>query len=123
MEESILISTKKILGLSAEYTVFDPEVLTHINAAFFILHQLGVGPDDGFVVEDDTATWSQFELLDGSENSINLIKTYVYLKVRMLFDPPQTSFLIEAQENQITQYEWRLNVAREYVLPEEETIL
>ena len=122
MEESILISTKQILGLAADYTVFDLDVLTHINAAFFILNQLGVGPEEGFFVEDDTANWSDFALLVGSEPSISLIRTYIFLKVRMLFDPPQTSFLIEAMNNQIKEYEWRLNVAREYVLPEEESV-
>jgi hypothetical protein len=122
VEESILISTKKILGLAEDYTVFDLDVLTHINAAFFILHQLGVGPDEGFLVEGPDETWSEFALIDGSQNSINLIKTYVYLKVRFLFDIPQTSFLVTAMENQIKEYEWRLNVAREYVLPEEERV-
>jgi len=117
MEDSILISTKKILGLAADYTVFDLDVLTHINAAFSILHQLGVGPDEGFFVEDDTETWTDFQLLAGSEPSIGLVRTYVYLKVRMLFDPPATSFLQESMSNQIKEYEWRLNVGREYVLP------
>jgi len=117
MEDSILISTKKILGLAADYTVFDLDVLTHINAAFSILHQLGVGPDEGFFVEDDADLWSDFTLLAGSEPSLSLVRTYVYLKVRMLFDPPATSFLQESMSNQIKEYEWRLNVGREYVLP------
>lgn len=119
MEDSILKSTKTILGLDPDYTPFDLEVITAINSAFSILHQLGVGPDDGFMIEDDTATWDEFILLAGSEpSSKNLIKTYIQLKTRMLFDPPTTSFHIKAMEDQINQYEWRLNVAREYVLPE-----
>lgn len=120
MEESILTSTKQILGLAADYTVFDQDVLTHINAAFFVLNQLGVGPVEGFMVDDATAVWDDFVLLVGSEPSKSLIKTYVFLKVRMLFDPPTTSFLIEAMNNQIKEYEWRLNVAREYALHPEE---
>lgn len=118
MDESILNSTKKVLGLDATYTPFDQEVLTHINAAFSILHQLGVGPEDGFFIEDEVPEWSDFILLVNTEHTLGLIKTYVNLKVRMLFDPPTTSFLINAMTEQINQYEWRLNVAREYALPE-----
>lgn len=120
MEQSILKSTKKVLGLDPDsYTAFDLDVITHINAAFVILHDLGVGPDEGFMIEDETATWGEFLLLAGTEHSLNLIKTYVFLKVRMLFDPPTTSFLIDAMDKQIKEYEWRLNVIREYELPEE----
>jgi hypothetical protein len=113
MEPSILISTKKILGISADYDAFDLDILTHINATFSILNQLGVGPVEGFFVEDDTAVWDDFV---DPENQHNLVKTYVYLRVRMLFDPPATSFLIEAANRQISEYEWRLNVFREYDL-------
>jgi len=122
MEPSILTSTKKILGIAKDYTVFDLDILTHINATFSILNQLGVGPIDGFFVEDDTAEWEDFE---APSNQLNLIKTYVYLRVRMLFDPPATSFLIEAANRQISEYEWRLNVFREvekFPLVEEEPI-
>ena len=119
MEESILKSTKLILGIDPSYSAFDLEIITAINSAFSILHQLGVGPDTGFMIEDDQATWDEFILLTGSEpSSKNLIRTYIQLKTRMLFDPPTTSFHIKAMEDQINQYEWRLNVAREYVLPE-----
>lgn len=120
MENSILISTKKVLGLDAAYTVFDQDVIMHINAAFSILNQLGVGPVEGFMIEDDAAVWDDFMLLEGSEPSKSLVKTYVQLKSRMLFDPPTTSFLLEAMTNQIKEYEWRLNVFREYSLPPEE---
>lgn len=114
MENSILISTKKVLGVDADYTVFDLDILMHINAAFSILQQLGVGPAEGFFIEDDTAEWTDFVLYPGSEISISLVKTYVQLKARMLFDPPTTSFLIEAMDKQIKEYEWRLNVFREF---------
>ena len=114
MEESILISTKKILGLDAAYTPFDLDVTTHINAAFSLLNQLGVGPVDGFFIEDETQKWTDFLV---PLNQIDLVKTYVYLKVRVLFDPPGTSYLLEAANNQIKEYEWRLNVFREEELP------
>jgi hypothetical protein len=122
MENSILISTKKVLGVDAEYTVFDLDIIMHINAAFSILQQLGVGPEEGFFIEDDSALWTDLVLDPGSEPSLNLIKTYVQLKARMLFDPPTTSFLIEAMNKQITEYEWRLNVFREYARREEEEV-
>ena len=122
MENSILISTKKVLGLEPTYTVFDQDVIMHINAAFSILNQLGVGPVEGFMIEDDAAVWDDFILIEGSEPSKSLVKTYVQLKARMLFDPPTTSFLLEAMTNQIKEYEWRLNVFREYALPPEEEI-
>lgn len=110
MEESILISTKKVLGISEDYTVFDLDIITHINAAFSILNQLGVGQDEGFFIDDESATWDQFLV---PLNQLNLVKTYVILKVRMLFDPPATGFVTTAMENQIKEYEWRLNVFRE----------
>lgn len=114
MEESILISTKKILGLEADYTPFDLDVMTHINSAFSLLNQLGVGPTEGFFIEDDSALWSDFIV---PENQLHLVKTYIFLKVRILFDPPGTSFLIDAMNNQIKEFEWRLNIFREVELP------
>lgn len=117
MEESILKSTKQILGLAADYTVFDLDVITHINAAFSIINQLGVGPEDPFFITDDTSLWTEF---DAPPDQLNLIKTYVYLKVRLLFDPPGTSFLIQAANDQLKEYEWRLNILREYALPPEQ---
>lgn len=115
MADSILDSTKKILGLDAGYTPFDLDVVTHINAAFSILDQLGVGPVGGFYIEDNGPTWDDFVC---PPNQLNLVRTYVFLKVRMLFDPPATSFLIEASNNQIREYEWRLNSFREVVVME-----
>jgi len=116
VEDSILKSTKKILGLADDYTAFDLDVITHINAAFSILNQLGVGPLEGFYIMDDTITWSEFNV---PSNQLSLVKTYVFLKVRLLFDPPGTSFLISAMTDQIKEYEWRLNVFREVELPPE----
>jgi hypothetical protein len=110
MENSILKSTKKVLGLADGYTAFDLDVLTHINAAFSVLNDLGVGPVGGYFVEDDAAEWSSLGL---PQNQLSMVRTYIYLKTRMLFDPPTTSFLIDATNKQIEQLEWRLNVNRE----------
>lgn len=121
MEQSILNSTKKILGIDADYTVFDLDIITHINTAFSILTQLGVGPEEGFMIEDDTALWTQFDPIDDNLN-FNAVKSYVFLKVRQLFDPPTTSYLITATNEQIAELEWRLNTYREgseYVPPPE----
>lgn len=110
METSILDSIKKILGLAPDYTVFDVDIILHINSVFTTLTQLGIGPGEGFMIEDNTATWDQF-IADDLE--LNSVKTYVFLRVRMLFDPPQTSYLISATNDQIRELEWRLNVHRE----------
>jgi hypothetical protein len=120
MTSSILNSTKKILGLDYTYTAFDTDIITHINAAFSVLNQLGIGPEVGFTIEDETSDWVDFVV---PVNQLNLIKTYVYLKVRAVFDPPQTSYLIEAMERQIKECEWRLSVFREYALPPVEPVL
>ena len=112
MEQSILLGTKKILGIDADYTVFDHDIITHINTAFSTLTQLGVGPAAGFMIEDAASTWADFidTALDPQYNSV---KSYVFLRVRQLFDPPSTSYLISAVERQIQELEWRLNVHRE----------
>ena len=110
MEQSILNSTKKILGIAEDYTVFDLDIITHINSAFSTLTQLGVGPAEGFMIEDATPVWTDFIADDLQYNSV---KSYVFLKVRQLFDPPTTSYLIAATEKQIEELEWRLNVHRE----------
>lgn len=110
MEESILISTKKILGLAEDYTVFDLDVITHINSAFSTLTQLGVGPAEGFMIEDKDAEWEDFI---GDRLQYNQVKSYIYLKTRQLFDPPQTSYHIAAVEKQLQEMAWRLNVDRE----------
>jgi hypothetical protein len=112
METSILISTKKILGIAEDYTVFDLDIITHINTAFSTLTQLGVGPAEGFMIEDSAALWTDFDPVDDQVN-FNSVKSYIYLKVKMLFDPPTTSYLIAASEKQIEELEWRLNVHRE----------
>lgn len=110
MEESILLSTKKILGLDATYTAFDLDVITHINSVFSTLTQLGLGPPNGFMIEDEGSEWAEFI---GSDFNLSAVKTYVYLRVRLLFDPPTTSYHITALNEQIQELEWRLNSYRE----------
>lgn len=109
--ESILTSIKKMLGLTAEYTHFDPELIMHINSAFTDLHQLGVGPSEGFVIEDDLSVWTDFI---PNITKLQSVKSYIYLKVKLLFDNSTlTSAVIASMERQIKEYEWRLNVAAE----------
>lgn len=110
MTNSILNSTKKVLGLDPDYDVFDIDILMHINSVFSTLNQLGLGPEDGFEVEDDKAEWSSF-LLD--RKTLNAVKSYMYLRVRLLFDPPATSYASEALDKQAKELEWRLNVQAE----------
>lgn len=106
--DSILNSTKKLLGLGEDYTPFDTDVTIHINSALMSLQQLGLGPANGFWITDETQTWSQF--IPANSPNISSVKTYVYLKVRLVFDPPSTSFVIEALEHQLAEIEWRLQV-------------
>jgi hypothetical protein len=113
MEQSILTSTKKILGIAEDYTVFDLDIITHINTAFSTLTQLGVGPADGFMIEDASALWTDFDPIDDNVN-YNSVRSYVFLKTKQLFDPPTTSYLIDATQKQIEELEWRLNVQREH---------
>lgn len=112
MPDSILDTTKKVLGIAADYTAFDPDILFHINTVFSTLCQLGIGPEDGFSIEDKDAVWADFI---GEDKRLNSVKTYTYLRVRMLFDPPTTSFLQDAMKQQIQELEWRLNVHREVI--------
>lgn len=109
VSNSILSSTKKNLGLAPEYTPFDHDVIMHINTAFSLLNQLGVGPAEGFMIEDDTATWDEFI----TDARLNSVKSYIYLRVRLMFDPPTTSFVLSAIQEQIKELEWRINVYRE----------
>jgi len=110
VEESILTSTKKILGIAEDYTEFDLDIITHINASFGVLNQLGLGEEAGFFIDDAGPVWTDYI---GQSPVLSLIRTYVFLKVRFLFDPPATSFLITAVEEQIKQHEWRISVFRE----------
>lgn len=113
MEESILDSTKKILGLAAEYKAFDTDIITHINSTFSILQQLGIGPDEGFSIDSNEANWIDYL---GEVKGLNMVKSYMFLKVGLLFDPPATSFAIQAKKEQIDEFEWRISEHREWML-------
>ncbi|MFL6416854.1 MAG: hypothetical protein ACJ74Y_14415 [Bryobacteraceae bacterium] len=108
--ESILDSTKKALGIAPDYDVFDVDILMHINTVFTVLSQLGIGPEDGFLVEDAEAVWEDFL---GIDKQLNSVRTYVFLRVKILFDPPGNSFVMNALNEQIRELEWRLSVQRE----------
>ena len=106
--DSILTSIKKLLGITEEYENFDQDIIMHINSAFMILNQLGVGPKSGFSISDKSSTWDEF--IPESSN-LEAVKTYVHLKVKLMFDPPLSSTVIEAIKSQINELEWRLNVS------------
>ena len=107
--ESILTSIKKLLGIAEEYEHFDNDIIMHINSVFMILTQLGVGPSKGFVITDSSASWDDF-LPEGGEK-LQAVKTYMYMKVRLMFDPPTSSAVMESMNRMINEFEWRLNVA------------
>lgn len=108
MEESILTSIKKMLGIVENYTHFDSDIIMHINSVFMILNQLGVGPLEGFIIEDDSAIWEDYV---SDTTQLQAVKSYIYLKVRLLFDPPASSSVMESMNRMISELEWRLNVA------------
>ena len=109
--ESILTSIKKLLLIPEDYSEFDMDVIMHINSVFMDLHQLGVGPSTVFQIEDDTAAWTDFV---SDMNKVAAVKSYMYLRVRLLFDPTSLgSATLAAYERQIKEYEWRLNVVAE----------
>ena len=107
MTESILTSIKKLLGIPEDHEHFDADIIIHINSVFMVLTQLGIGPDDGFKIKDKSTTWSDY-LPDGA--NIESVKSYMYLKVRLLFDPPSSSSIIESINRLISELEFRLNV-------------
>jgi hypothetical protein len=107
--ESILTSVKKLLGIAKEYTHFDADLIMHINSVFLILNQLGVGTAEPFFIEDDSAYWEDFVEF----GSIDLVKSYMGLKVKLLFDPPISSAAMDSANRMISEFEWRLTVAAE----------
>jgi len=115
--DSILTSIKKLLGIGKEYVQFDDDIIMHINSVFMTLTQLGVGSSEGFIIEDDTALWSDF-IEDATK--LQAVKSYVYLKVKLLFDPPLSAAVIESTNKLINEYEWRLNMAAETSLSMED---
>lgn len=120
--ESILTSIKKLLGIAEEYEHFDADLIMHINSVFSILTQLGVGPSEGFMIEDSTATWNDFIPWDKDKKHALLlqsVKSYMYLKVKLLFDPPTSSAVMESMNRMLSEFEWRLNIAADSISKEE----
>lgn len=111
MTNSILDSTKKILGMDSSYTAFDLDIITHINTVFTTLHDLGVGPVEGFMISDKDANWEDFT--DGA-SLLNAVKSYMFLRVKLLFDPPQNApSYMNSLEKQVQELEWRISTRRE----------
>lgn len=113
--ESILTSIKLLLGIAEDYEHFDNQIVAHINSVLMILTQLGVGPPDGFIVKDKSDTWNEF-IPDGK--NLELVKSYIHLKVKLLFDPPSSSVVMESTNRMINEFEWRLNAAAESKMQE-----
>lgn len=110
--DSILTSIKKLLGIAKEDTAFDDDIIMHINAVFLVLNQLGVGPDVPFFISDESAYWVDFL----TENpSVESIKSYMYMKVKLMFDPPPSTAVIKSMNSMIAEFEWRYNIAAETV--------
>lgn len=104
---SILTTIKKLLGLEEEYTPFDQDIIVFINSVFLTLKQLGVGPEAGYQIKSSEDKWKDF--LEPSP-LLDTVKDYIYLKVKILFDPPSSSFVLDAYKSQISELEWRMNV-------------
>lgn len=113
MTQSILLTTKKMLGIAEEYHAFDLDIITHINSVFLSLYQFGIGPETPYQITDETQEWSEFQ------TEIPGIPTYVYLKVRLLFDPPTNSFLVDSMKEQIKELEWRFDMQQEHGIKED----
>jgi hypothetical protein len=116
LAESILTSTKSALGLAPDYTDFDAELILHINSVLANLHQLGIGPIGGFMITDAVGTWTEFIVRDNelqADPRLNHVKSYMALRVRMLFDPPTNQSVISSFEKMIEQAEWRIMVAQD----------
>jgi len=106
--ESILNSIKKLLGIAEDYDYFDSDIIMHINSVFATLTQLGVGPEDGFSIDDESEKWEDFL---PEERMLHSVKSYMFMKVKLMFDPPLSSAVIECTKEQIKELEWRLQVA------------
>ena len=109
MNESILTSIKKLLGIEESYEHFDADILMHINTVLTILTQMGVGPSDGFAISDKSATWTDF--LGKKVNQLVGVRSYIYMKVRLIFDPPTSSAAVESMTRMVEELEWRLHIA------------
>lgn len=108
---SILETIKKLIGIDKDYDVYDIDLIVSINSSFMILNQLGIGPETPFSITDSSSTWKDFF---GDEEIFALAKSYIYLRSKLLFDPPSSGVLHEAVERQISEFEWRMHVQADY---------
>lgn len=108
--DSILNTIKKMLGIESDYDVFDVDIITNINSVFMTLNSLGVGPKEGFSISGADETWGQFT---GDTKKLNAVQSYVYLRVKMLFDPPTSSFVLDSMKQQADEFGWRLHMEAE----------
>lgn len=115
MNESILTSVKKTLNLAADYTAFDQDIVLHINSVLADLHQIGVGPPEGFQITGPDEEWVQFL---SNDMTVANVKTYVSLRLKLLFDPPESSYALASFQEQINKAEWRISERREILHPE-----
>lgn len=120
ISESILLTIKKLLGISNDYQAFDMDVIIHINSAFSTLLQLGVGPKEGFYITGEIETWSDF--IPEEEEKFLLVQQYIYLSVRLIFDPPSSSFVLDAYNKRLDELTWRLNVMEETFRKEDDDV-
>lgn len=104
MTDSILGTIKKMLGLDTDYNAFDTDIIVHINSVFMVLNQLGVGPTKPFVIADGTSTWSDFS----TTTDLEALKTYTYIRTKILFDPPDKSYVLESYNKILQELEWRM---------------
>lgn len=109
--ESILTSVKKLLGIAEEYEHFDADIIMHINSVFMILSQLGVGPSNGYMITGKANTWSEY--IPSDSKMFEPVKSYIFMKVKLLFDPPASSAVTEAYNRMISEFEWRLQTEAE----------
>lgn len=110
MEESILNTIKKLLGITSDNKDFDTDIIVNINSVFMILRQLGVGPEEGFKIEDDSTTWDEYI---NDEDDLEAVKSYIYLRVKIMFDPPLNGTVTDALNRVKDELEWRLNLRHE----------
>lgn len=116
MEESILKTIKEALGIVDDYTAFDSQIIMHINSVFMILNQIGIGPEGGYQIQDKADAWSEFiKKSDWDDESFNLVKTYIAIKVKMIWDPPSSNALLDVYQRQIDEFEYRLNLRSEEI--------
>lgn len=110
--KSILLTIKKLLGISDDDHSYDVDVILHINSILSILNQVGVGADEGFAISGDKETWDEY-IAEDYRNRQSMVVSYIYLRVKLLFDPPSSSFVLESMKSNISEMEWRLSISKD----------